>query len=140
MQFCRPKTPFRAGSPFSKITRYAWPVPKAPSTRVCFCLRTVIFFLQFCLPSKRNFSKTLSRSDIFVNAGFSLTYGRMKREVFEYDDAIHHILLKGRMLRKGCCRISIFFGFSSGRAKSIRLRYVKKISVLKNIRILVDGA
>ena len=30
---------------------------------------------------------------IFENAGFSFTCGRMKPEVFEYDDVIHHILL-----------------------------------------------
>ena len=46
--------------------------------------------------------------------------------VFEYDDAIHQILLTCRTLRKGCYCISIFFAFSSGRAKSIRIRYVKK--------------
>ena len=66
-------------------------------------------------------------------------YGRTKRVVLEYDDTIHHILLTRRMLRKGCYRITIFSAFSSERAKSIRIRYVKKISVLKNIRILVGG-
>ena len=71
--------------------------------------------------------------------GQSLTYGRTERVVFEYDDALHHILLTWRMLGKGCYCISIFFAFSSGRAKLIRKRYIKKISVLKNIRILVDG-
>ena len=37
---------------------------------------------------KRVFSKTLSRVEIFENAGFSFIYGRSKREVFEYDDVI----------------------------------------------------
>ena len=37
---------------------------------------------------KRIFSKTLSRVEIFENAGFSFIYGRSKREVFEYDDVI----------------------------------------------------
>ena len=45
------------------------------------------------------------------NAGFSLTCGRTKVEVFEYDDVIHDILLAWRMLRKGCYRIYIALAF-----------------------------
>ena len=36
--------------------------------------------------------------EIFKNARFSFTCGRMKTEVFEYDDVMHHRLLKLRML------------------------------------------
>ena len=108
---------------------------------------------------KRIFSKTLSRVEIFENAGFSFTFGRTKPEVFEYDDVIHHILLAWRMYRKWCYRISIVLAFSFGRAKkdanTLRvgrifiLFYViwflfwkrrKKISVFKNIRIPWKGA
>ena len=56
---------------------------------------------------KRIFSKTLPR-----NAGFSFIYGRSKREVFEDDDVINHMLLALRMLCEGCCRISIVLAFS----------------------------
>ena len=58
-------------------------------------------------------------------------------------------LLAWRMLCRGCYRISIVLASSCGRAKTIRISYVrtvifpktdgKKISVLKNIRIRVDG-
>ena len=40
-------------------------------------------------------------------------------------------------LRKKC--VDDTYCVKSGRVKLIRIRYVKKISVLKNIRILVDG-
>ena len=36
--------------------------------------------------------------EIFKNARFSFTCGRMKTEVFEYDDVMHHRLLELRML------------------------------------------
>ena len=36
------------------------------------------------------FSKTLSRVEIFENAGFSTTCRRTKTEVFQYGDVIHH--------------------------------------------------
>ena len=98
---------------------------------------------------KRIFSKTLSRVEIFENAGFSSTCGRTKTDNFEYDDVIHvhHILLAWRMFNKGCYRISIVLGFSCGRAKTTRIRYAwmrvflkkeEKILVFKNIRIRVD--
>ena len=66
---------------------------------------------------KRIFSKTLSRVEIFENAGFSFTCGRKKTEVFEYDDVVYHILLPLRMLRKGCYRISIVVAFDLDRRK-----------------------
>ena len=72
---------------------------------------------------KRIFSKTLSRVEIFENASFSFIYGRSKREVFEYDDVINHMLLALRMLCEGCCRISIVLASSYERAKAIRIRY-----------------
>ena len=73
---------------------------------------------------KRIFSKTLSRVEIFENAGFSFTFGRTKREVLEYDDVIHHILLAWRMYRKWCYCIFIILAFSCERTKTIRIRYV----------------
>ena len=36
--------------------------------------------------------------EIFKNARFSFTRGRMKTEVSEYDDVMHHFLLELRML------------------------------------------
>ena len=81
--------------------------------------------------TSRIFSKTLSRVEI-KNAGFSLTCGRTKTEIFEYGEVIHHRELRElRMLRKGCYRISIVLAFSCGRTKTIRIRYV---------RMRVDGA
>ena len=73
---------------------------------------------------KRIFSKTLPRVELFKNAGFSFIYGRSKREVFEYDYVINHMLLALRMLCEGCCRISIVSAFSYERAKTIRIRYM----------------
>ena len=82
------------------------------------------------------FSKTLSRVEIFENTGFSFTCGRTKTEIFENDDAIHHLLLVLRMLCKGCYRISIVLSFWSGRAKD---SYTLRVDVyLKNIGIRVD--
>ena len=73
---------------------------------------------------KRIFSKTLSRVEI-ENAGFSLTRGRTKTEIFEYDDVTHNRELRElrelRMLRKGCYRISNVLAFSCGRTKTIRI-------------------
>ena len=73
---------------------------------------------------KRIFSKTLSRVEI-ENAGFSLTRGRTKTEIFEYDDVTHNRELRElrelRMLREGCYRISIVLAFSCGRTKTIRI-------------------
>ena len=48
------------------------------------------------------FSKTLSRVEIFENAGFAFARERKQTEVFEYNDVIHHILLVLRMLREKC--------------------------------------
>ena len=49
---------------------------------------------------KRIFSKTLSRVEIFENAGFSSTCGRTKTEVFEYDDVVHvHHILDACLIR-----------------------------------------
>ena len=64
---------------------------------------------------KRTFSKTLSRAEIFENAGLSFTCGRTKTEVFEYDDVIHHIPEAFRLLCKACSRISIVLALSHGR-------------------------
>ena len=68
--------------------------------------------------SKRNFSKTHFRVDIFENAGFSFTCGRTKTEVVRIRWWCHtsgadlsrlHIEL--RMLRKGCYHIFIVLAF-----------------------------
>ena len=40
---------------------------------------------------KRSFSKTLSRVDLFENAVFMLSYGRVKTELFENADVIASI-------------------------------------------------
>ena len=118
--------------------------------------------LRFGLPStrengnrKRIFSKTFSRVGIFENAGFSFTFGRTKKEVFEYDDVIPHIYFfpAQRIFSEGCYRISITLAFKCGWAKAARIRYMwmriffsfffqngEKISVFKNIRIRVERA
>ena len=60
------------------------------------------------------------------NAGFSLTRGRTKTEIFEYDDFTHNRELRElHMLRKGRYRISIVLAFSCGRTKTIRISYVR---------------
>ena len=83
------------------------------------------FFSGLAIRWKRShISKTLSRVEIFENAGFSFIYGRSKREVLENDDVINHMLPLLRMLREGCCRISIVLAFSYERAKTIRIRYI----------------
>ena len=84
---------------------------KAESTRIHFCLKADIFFSGFA-----------SCPHVF---GFSFTCGGTKTEDFEYDDVVHHMLLTWRMLRKGCYRIYIVLAFSCGRAKTIRIRYVR---------------
>ena len=60
---------------------------------------------------RRIFLNTLSRVEIFENAGFSFACGRKKTKVFEYDDVIYHILLALRTLRKACYPISIVVTF-----------------------------
>ena len=67
--------------------------------------------------TKRIFSKTLSRVEIFKNVGFSITCGLTKTEIFKYDNVIHHMFLAWRMFNKGCYRFSIVFAFLCGRRK-----------------------
>ena len=79
-------------------------------------------------PQKRNFSKMLSRVEIFENAGFLFTCGRTKLggSRMRCDD-IHHryvLVLVWRMLRKGCYSISIVLAFSCRQAKTIPVRYI----------------
>ena len=57
---------------------------------------------------KRIFSKTLSRVEIFYNAGYSFTCESTKTEVFEYDDVMHLI------------RLALRLAFSCGLEKTIR--------------------
>ena len=93
---------------------------KAPSTRISFCLKTGIF--SSCLAYyphvsgenghlKRMFSKTLSRVEIFGNAGFSFTCGRTKTEVFSCDDLCSE---------RDAIVFNIVLAFSCGQAKMIR--------------------
>ena len=56
---------------------------------------------------KRIFSKTLSRVEIFKNAGFWSTYGRTKPAVFEYDDVVNHLLLTLSSIKESIRRRSI---------------------------------
>ena len=88
--------------------------------------------------------------EIFENACFSFACERTKRDIYEYDDVIHHIVRELRMLRKECYHISIVLALPRFlfRAKTILIRYVwtriflktaKQIAIYKNIRILVDG-
>ena len=66
-----------------------------------YSLKTIPFFLWLFFPpvlptvhthpvktvtENGSFQKTLSRVEIFKNAGFSFTSERTKTEVFEYDD------------------------------------------------------
>ena len=76
--------------------------------------------------------------EIFENAGFSFTCGPTKTEIFENDDAIHHLLLVLRMPCEGCYRISIVLAFWCGRAKDSNTLRVDVY--FKNIRIRVDRA
>ena len=71
---------------------------ETPTTRIRFCLKNGDSFSGLAYHPhafgenghrKRIFSKTLSTVKIFENAGQSFTCGRMKTEVFEYDDVIH---------------------------------------------------
>ena len=90
---------------------------------------------------KRIFPETISRVEIFENAGFSFTCGRTKMEIFKYDDVIHHIVRELRLPHKGCYRISIVLALS--RFETIRIRHVRARiffeDVYKNIRIRVQG-
>ena len=60
---------------------------------------------------KRMFSKTLSRVEIFGNAGFSFTCGRTKTEVFSCDDLCSE---------RDAIVFNIVLAFSCGQAKMIR--------------------
>ena len=73
----------------------------ALSTRIRFRFKRDISF------SGLAYRPHVSSEMVTENAGFSLTCGRTKVKVFEYDDVIHDILLARRMLRKGCYRIYI---------------------------------
>ena len=81
----------------------------ALSTRIRFLFKKDISF------SGLAYRPHVSSEMVTENAGFSLTCGRTKVEVFDYDDVIHDILLAWRMLRKGCYRIYIALAFPCGR-------------------------
>ena len=70
-------------------------IAKAPSTRMRIFLKTEVFSSVLALrphvngvfgERKRRFSKTLSRVEVFENAVFVFTCGRVKTEVFENAD------------------------------------------------------
>ena len=73
---------------------------KAPSTRIRIFLKTHLFLSGLGLRphgdgvfghQKRSFSKTLSRVDLFENAVFTLSCGRVKTELFENADVTSSI-------------------------------------------------
>ena len=78
----------------------------------------------------------VTKTHLFKNAGHSFTCGRTKTEVFEYDDVMHHILV----------RISIALWTGENDSNTLRVdprkftQTGKRISVFKNIRIPMDGA
>ena len=97
------------------------------TTRIRFCLKTAIFSSGLAYRPhafwenghrKRIFSKTLPR----VNAGHSFKCGRMKTEVFEYDDVIHTTSIMHTLW--GVLSYFHCLVFSYGRAKTIRIRFV----------------
>ena len=111
-----------------ELTLYFCTAPLRPCPHVSVL---VFFFSRFSLPPTRirekrsrktHLSKTLSSVEILEKAGLSFTCWRVKTEVFQYDDVIHHILLAWRMLRKGCYRLSFLLAFSCGWPKTIRIR------------------
>ena len=101
------------------------------TTRIRFCLKTAIFSSGLAYRPhafwenghrKRIFSKTLPTVKIFENAGHSFTCGRMKTEVFEYDDVIHTTSIMHTLW--GVLSYFHCLVFSYGRAKTIRIRFV----------------
>ena len=63
--------------------------------------------------------KNRPRVGVFEIVGFSFTCERTKKEVFEYDDVIHHRLQASRILSEGCYGISTVLALSCWRAKTI---------------------
>ena len=85
---------------------------------------------------KRIFFKTLSKVEIFENAGFSFSRARTKREVFECNDVIHRTAHALRGIKSYFHRFSVFMWTR----ETIRIHYVRtrifskrgwKISVFK---------
>ena len=76
-----------------------------------FVWKRRFFFSGLAIRWKRShISKTLSRVEIFENAGFSFIYGRSKREVLENDDVINHMTLRITHALWGM--LSYFYRFS----------------------------
>ena len=71
---------------------------------------------------KRVFFKTLSKVEIFENAGFSFSRGRTKREVFESNDVIHRTAHTLRGIKSYFHRFSVFMWTG----ETIRIRYVRR--------------
>ena len=134
----RKSLPFQCSQPPQNVKLGGF-ASKAPYTRVQWKRS----------PKMHLFKNALQSGDFWKRRLFAFICGRTKSEVFEYDDVTHHILLAWPMLRKGCYRIYIVLAFSCGRAKTIRIRYVRmrnffengeKILFFKNVRIPVDGS
>ena len=141
--------------------RKAWPSifrPRPPTRIRLLCDETEIFSSVACRPhvsgenvhQKPLFSKTLSRVEIFENAGFSTTCRRTKTEVFQYDDVIHHNTTSITHALWGLPwyfhRVSVLlvdgpkrFQYATCGREFFRTRR-KKLFVFKNIRLRVDGS
>ena len=98
---------------------------KAPSTRIRIFLETLLFIrLGFRIhtetafqSSKTKLSKTLSRADLFENAVFMLSYGRVKTDLFENAGVTVSIYcISEHALGSGITlNLSVFFHQSSNR-------------------------
>ena len=133
--------------------------PFRPHVSVLCVMKRRFFSSVACLPhvsgengdQKPLFSKTLSKVEIFENAGFSTTCRRTKTEVFQYDDVIHHnttISFTHALWRLLWYfhRFSVFSWTGQKGSNTLRVdanffgHGGKKISVSKNIRLRVDGS
>ena len=148
---------------------------KAPSTCIRIFLKTHLFL---CVLGsrphgdgvfshrKRSFSKTLSRVDLFENAVFMLSCGRVKTDLFENADVTSSIydvsehahgslgttkghfdclfsFVEVRTAKFECSSVFVWTGIFSKTLlvwTRIFLKTDKKRCVFKNIRIRVDGA
>ena len=142
---------------------------QAPSTSIRIFLKTHLFLSVLgsrphgdgvFSHRKRSFSKTLSRVDLFENAVFMLSYGRVKTELFENADVVsehaHGSLgtTKGhfdclfsfvevRTAKFECSSVFVWTGIFSKTLlvwTRIFLKTDEKRCVFKNIRIRVDEA
>ena len=96
----------------------------------------MVSWLQVSSSPVHIFFKTLSKVEIFENAGFSFSRGQTKREVFESNDVIHCTAHALRGIKSYFHRFSVFMWTG----ENTRIRYVRtrifskrgwKISVFK---------